>query len=141
FNINTSKDNGTDVRNIITNVYPSVFPTPPDLLPHLDTELMDGAELTAEQPQTVTYRIRGDAVWSDGTPISADDFRYLWEQQNGTIKGNDVASTAGYQDIGSVTGSPDGKTVTVRFERPYADWPGLFSDLLPSHYGRQHPGG
>ncbi|HKP98864.1 MAG TPA: ABC transporter family substrate-binding protein [Actinomycetes bacterium] len=141
FNPNTSKDGGPEVQRAVTNVYPSVFRTHPDLLPHLDTELMDRAELTAEQPQTVTYRIRGDAVWSDGTPISADDFVYFWEQQNGTIEGNDVPSTAGYQDIGSVTGSPDGRTVNVRFERPYADWPGLFSNLLPSHYVRQQPGG
>jgi peptide/nickel transport system substrate-binding protein len=118
-----------------------VFRTHPDLVARLDSELMDGAELTAEQPQTVTYRIRGDAVWSDGTPISADDFSYLWEQQNGTIESNDVASTVGYQDIGSVTGSAGGKTVTVRFDRPFADWKGLFSNLLPSHYVRQQPGG
>jgi peptide/nickel transport system substrate-binding protein len=141
FNNNTSKDNGTEVQNVIANVYPSVFRTHPDLLPHLDTELMDGAELTAEQPQTVIYRIRGDAVWSDGTPISADDFAYFWEQQNGTIKDNDVASTVGYQDIGSVTGTAGGKTVTVRFDRPFADWQTLFSNLLPSHYVRQQPGG
>jgi peptide/nickel transport system substrate-binding protein len=141
FNINTSKDNGPDVQNVIANVYPSVFRAHPDLVARLDTDFMDGAELTAEQPQTVTYRIRGDAVWSDGTPISADDFVYFWEQQNGTIEGNDVASTAGYEDIGSVTGSADGKTVTVRFERPFADWPGLFSNLLPAHYMRRQPGG
>ena len=141
FNINTSKDNGTDVQNAIANVYPSVFRTHPDLSVRLDSELMDGAELTAERPQTVTYRIRGDAVWSDGTPISAADFVYFWEQQNGTIEDNDVASTAGYQDIGGVTGSADGKTVTVRFDRPFADWQALFSNLLPSHYVRQQPGG
>jgi len=122
FNPNTSKDNGTFVQNVVGNVYPSVFRTHPDLSVRLDSELMDGAELTAERPQTVTYRIRGDAVWSDGTPISAADFVYFWEQQNGTIEDNDVASTAGYQDIGGVTGSADGKTVTVRFDRPFADW-------------------
>ncbi|HSO54451.1 MAG TPA: ABC transporter family substrate-binding protein [Actinomycetes bacterium] len=141
FNPNTSKDGGPEVQRAITNVYPSVFRTHPDLLPRLDSELMDGAELTAEQPQTVTYRIRRDAVWSDRTPISADDFVYFWEQQNGTIKDNDVASTVGYQDIGSVTGSPDGKTVKVRFDRPYADWMGLFWNILPSHYVERQPGG
>ena len=141
FNNNTSKDNGTEVQNVIANVYPSVFRTHPDLRPHLDTELMYGAELTAEQPQTVTYRIRDDAVWSDRTPISADDFVYFWEQQNGTIEDNDVASTTGYQDIESVTGLAGGKTVTVQFERPFADWQTLFSNLLPSHYVRQQPGG
>jgi peptide/nickel transport system substrate-binding protein len=141
FNPNTSKDNSPEVQRVIVNVYPSVFRTQPDLSVQLDSELMDGAELTAEQPQTVTYRIRGDAVWSDRTPISADDFIYLWEQQNGTIEDNDVASTVGYQDIGSVTGSAGGKTVTVRFDRPFADWQGLFSNLLPSHYVRQQPGG
>ena len=104
FNINTSKDNGTDVQNVIANVYPSVFRTHPDLLPRLDTELMDGAELTAEDPRPSPTGSGANAVWSDGTPISADDFVYFWEQQNGTIEDNDVASTAGYQDIGSVIG-------------------------------------
>jgi peptide/nickel transport system substrate-binding protein len=141
FNPSTSKDSGPAVQDVVGNVYPSVFRVQPDFSVRLDGELMEGAELTSEQPQTVTYRIRGDAVWSDGTPISDDDFSYLWRRSNGSDRRIDVSSTTGYQDIESVTGSPDGRTVTARFARPFADWRTLFSNLLPSHYVERQRGG
>jgi ABC-type transport system substrate-binding protein len=102
---------------------------------------MDSAELTSQRPQTITYRIRRDAIWSDGAPISAADFTYLWRHSNGADKRIDVAATTGYRDIRSVVGSKDGKTVTVVFARPFAEWRSLFFDLLPSHYVRRQPGG
>jgi len=141
FNPNTSKNNGTDVQNAVENVYPSVFRTHPDLVVRLDRDVMDSAEVTGERPQTVTYRIRRDAIWSDGVPISAADFTYLWRHANGADKRIDVAATTGYRDIGSVTGSADGKTVTVVFARPFAEWRSLFYNLLPSHYVTRQPGG
>jgi peptide/nickel transport system substrate-binding protein len=140
FNPHTSVNAGPAVQDVVGNVYPSVFRPQPDFSVRLDSELMEGAELTAEEPQTVTYRIRGGAVWSDGTPISDDDFAYLWQRSNGSDRRVDVVSTIGYQDIERVTGSPDGKTVTVRFARPFADWRSLFSNLLPSHHVERQPG-
>jgi len=141
FNPNTSIGNGPDVQNVVENVYPSVFRTQPDLSVRLDRRLMESAELTDERPQTVTYRIRPAATWSDGVPISAEDFAYLWRQSRGADKRIDVAATTGYQDVRSVTGSKDGKTVTVVFARPFVEWRLLFFDLLPSHYVSRQPGG
>jgi peptide/nickel transport system substrate-binding protein len=141
FNPHTSVNNSPELQNVVVNVYPSVFRPQPDFSVHFDRELMVSAELTAEEPQTVTYRIQDDAVWSDGTPISDDDFAYLWRRSNGSDRRADVVSTTGYQDIERVTGSPDGKTVTVRFARPFADWRSLFSNLLPSHHVERQPGG
>ena len=40
-----------------------------------------------------------------------------------------------------MTGSADGKTVTVVFDQKFADWKGLFANLLPAHYVRRQPGG
>jgi ABC-type transport system substrate-binding protein len=141
FNPNTSIGNGPDVQNVVENVYPSVFRTQPDLSVRLDRDLMDSAELTSQRPQTITYQIRRDAIWSDGAPISAADFAYLWRHANGADRRIDVAATTGYRDIRSVVGSKDGKTVTVVFARPFAEWRSLFFDLLPSHYVRRQPGG
>ena len=141
FNNNTSKDNGTSVLNVVINMFPPVFRLHPDYSVKLNTELMDSATQTGTDPQTIVYKIKQEAVWSDGTPVSADDFVYLWKNLNGSIKDNDVASTTGYDQIKSVTGSDNGKTVTVMFAEPFTDWKSLFYGLLPAHYMAKVPGG
>ncbi len=87
------------------------------------------------RPETIVYTLNPKAVWSDGVPITAKDFIYAWEQQRGDLTSDPalVASTAGYRDIKSVTGSDKGRTVTVIFRQPFADWQMLFSNLLPAH--------
>jgi peptide/nickel transport system substrate-binding protein len=141
FNNNTSKDNGTSVLNVVINVFPPVFRLHPDYSVQLNQELMDSATQTSTDPQTIVYKIRQEAVWSDGTPVSADDFIYLWKNLNGSIRANDVSATTGYDQIERVTGSDGGKTVTVVFKTPFADWKSLFYGLLPAHYMAKVPGG
>jgi peptide/nickel transport system substrate-binding protein len=141
FNYNTSKDNGTSVLNVTINMFPPVFRLHPDYSVQLNKELMDSAEQTSTDPQTIVYKIKPEAVWSDGTPVSADDFVYVWKNLNGSIKGNDVAATTGYDQIESVKGSDNGKTVTVVFSEPFTDWKSLFYGLLPAEYMAKVPGG
>jgi len=141
-NPNTSKDNGTSVLWVVNRVYPSVFQSRPDFSVVMDSDLMDSAELTNQDPQTITYKIKQNAVWSDGTPVNADDFIYNWQNQNGSDKKIDAASTTGYEDIQSVTGSDNGKTVTVVFKKKFADWKSLFSQVMvPAHYAKAQAGG
>ncbi|MCJ7709493.1 MAG: ABC transporter substrate-binding protein, partial [Chloroflexi bacterium] len=45
---------------------------------------------------TVSWKIRGGLAWSDGHPLTCDDFKYAWEWV--MTEGN-VASTAGFEDI------------------------------------------
>ena len=139
FNNNISKDNGTSVLNVVINMFPPVFRLHPDYSVKLNTELMDSATQTGTDPQTIVYKIKQEAVWSDGTPVSADDFVYLWKNLNASIKDNDVASTTGYDQIKSVKGSDNGKTVTVVFAEPFTDWKSLFYGLLPAHYMARSP--
>ena len=141
FNENTSSDNGTSVLWITENLYPRPFRAQPDFTVKLDDQLFESAERTSTDPQTIVYKIKQDAAWSDGTPLSADDFIYLWKNQNGSIKTNDVATTTGYDRIESVEGSDNGKTVTVVFKKPFSDWKGLFTGILPSHYVEATKGG
>jgi peptide/nickel transport system substrate-binding protein len=141
FNPNTSKDAGPGLGPVSSTVYSSVFRIHPDFSVRLDQSFMAGAELTSHDPQTITYQIRPDARWSDGTPITAADFRYLWQHSNGSNPKTDVFTTVGYDRIKQVTGSADGKTVTVVFDQSFADWQSLFANLLPAHYVRRQPGG
>jgi peptide/nickel transport system substrate-binding protein len=141
FNNNTSKDNGTSVLNVVINMFPPVYRLHPDYSVQLNKDLMDSATQTSEDPQTIVYKIKQNAAWSDGTPVSADDFEYLWRNLNGSVKDNDVASTTGYDQIESVEGSDNGKTVTVVFKEPFTDWKSLFYGLLPARYMAEVPGG
>ena len=146
FNNNTSKDNNTAVANIEAGILPSVFRIQPDNTLKLSSDVYVSAELTKSDPQTVVYKIRPEAVWNDGTPLSADDFIYLWENLNGSNPDNDAASTAGYEDIESVTGSDGGKTVTAVFKNKYPDWKALFSSaggnqMLEAKAMKTLPGG
>lgn len=126
---------------IVDNVYPSAFVQTPQLDVAMNADLLVSAEQVGDDPQVVEYRIREEARWSDGTPISADDFAYAWRQQNGSIPGNDIASTVGYERIASVEGSAGDKVVTVTFAEPFGPWEGLFHQFLPAHVMRDLPGG
>jgi peptide/nickel transport system substrate-binding protein len=144
FNNNTSKDNGTSVANVVRNMFPVAFNLTPDFKVEMNADLLESAEQTSEDPQTVVYKIKPNAVWSDDTPVSADDFIYLWKNMNGTIKSNDVSGTTGYDQMESVTGSDNGKTVTVVYKTPFRDWKSVFASgtyILPSHYVEKQSGG
>jgi peptide/nickel transport system substrate-binding protein len=125
-------------RAVCSLVWGQVFQVAPGVTPKLDTTVVDDAEVVSVAPQTVVYHIDPRAQWSDGAPLSAQDFVYAWLSQGGSGQDaagapDSVASTTGYRDIASVVGSDAGRTVTVVFQHPYADWMALFDDLLPAH--------
>ena len=129
-------------RMVASALWAQVFRVGPGLTPQLDTNVVDSAEVINLHPQTVVYQIDPRAVWSDGVPMSVDDFSYAWESQQGGATDIDgspdsVASTLGYRDITSITGSNSGRTVTVMFRTPFADWTSLFADLLPAHIAQR----
>lgn len=93
------------------------------------TQLLDGEpDVVTPSPLRVHYRLRTDAIWEDGTPVSAADVQYTLSQV--LAPGNDVASRAGYdlirdgalQDV-----SADGKEFTLEFTKPYGAWRDLFT--------------
>ena len=140
----TSLGNTFDYAQTTNGIYPDVFVPQPDYSLVLNTDLIAGdpvvTNASGSTPQSIVYHIQPSAKWSDGTPITADDFIYLWQAQNGTNPNVDVASTTGYSDVASVTGSDNGKTVTVTFKanQPFSDYKSLFSSILPSHIAKQH---
>jgi peptide/nickel transport system substrate-binding protein len=140
FNILQADDTEFVLAEINDQIWPNAFNTPPNLTPTVNSDLLTSAAVTNANPQTVVYKINPKAVWSDGTPISAADFIYAWQAQSGNPKFKDVggaaylaASTAGYNQIKSVTSSNGGKTATVVFSAPYGDWRALFSPIMPAH--------
>jgi peptide/nickel transport system substrate-binding protein len=127
-----------DYVQVINPLAPSPFIFNPSYSVTLNSDMMVSANLTSSSPQTVVYQIQPNAVWSDGTPINADDFIYNWQVQNGTDANIAAATTTGYQNVSSVTGSDNGKTVTMVFKTPFADWKSLFTNMYPAHIAKEH---
>lgn len=94
----------------------------------LDTTWLRSAEVTRQAPFTVTYRIDTSAQWSNQTPITADDFTYLWQQMS---VGRGLAGAEGYQRITAINAYEGGKVAEVVFDGPYPRWRELFTYLLP----------
>jgi ABC-type transport system substrate-binding protein len=104
----------------------------------MDPTLLLSAEVTNENPFTVTYKIRPEAQWTDNAPIAADDFWYLWRQMVGQPG---VVDPAGYDLITGVQSIDGGKQAVVTFSRPYPAWRELFTNILPAHIVKDVPGG
>ena len=125
-------------------VLPSSFrPIPDPKTPtgsrwELDTTLLESAEVTSQDPFTVTYKIRPEASWTDNAPIGADDFWYLWQQM---VSQPGVVDPAGYDLITGVQSVEGGKTAVVTFSQPYPAWRELFNNILPAHIVKDVPGG
>jgi ABC-type transport system substrate-binding protein len=125
-------------------VLPSAFrPVPDPGTPtgsrwEMDPTLLVSAEVTNQNPFTVTYKIRPEAQWTDNAPIAADDFWYLWHQM---VSQPGVVDPAGYDLITGVQSLEGGKQAVVTFAQPYPAWKELFSNILPAHIVKDVPGG
>jgi peptide/nickel transport system substrate-binding protein len=141
WNLLSSHGNVVETGWVLSGLLPRTFITAPDLTVAMNSELLDSAKVTATYPETIVYKIKPNAVWSDGTPITADDFIYNWKVQNGRdCPDCGAAGTAGYDQIKSVGGTDNGKTVTVMFSKPFTDWKQLWgsgSPLYPAHLAAQ----
>jgi peptide/nickel transport system substrate-binding protein len=136
-----SADGNTLDTSMITNgVYPIPFFSEPngDIDWNKDL-LVEEPKLLKNDPQTWQYKLKPEAVWSDGTQITVKDFQYHWKVANGTdCPDCDPASDTGYKSIEKIEGSDNDKTVTVTLKAGelYSDWQSLFT-LFPSHIAAQ----
>ncbi|WP_396902321.1 ABC transporter family substrate-binding protein [Mycolicibacterium sp.] len=144
FNPHLLSDQSPVNAAVASMVLPSSFrPVPDPKSPtgsrwELDTTLLESAEVTSENPFTVTYKIRPEAQWTDNAPIAADDYWYLWRQMVGQPG---VVDPAGYDLITGVQSVEGGKQAVVTFSQAYPAWRELFNDILPAHIVKDIPGG
>lgn len=137
FNPHTLADLSPTSSALSSLMLPSVFRPDAQGNLQLDSTLMESAEVVpGTEKFTVRYRIRKEANWSDGGPIAAEDFVYLWQQLRSQPG---VADPAGYQQIDDVASRQGGKTVEVTFSQPYPGWKSLFTNLLPAHLLKDAP--
>lgn len=141
FNPHLGADQSTVTTAIAAMTLPSAFVPeagPDGVVWRPNEALLVSAEVTATEPFTVTYKLVNDAQWSDGLPVTGDDFAYLWQQM---ARQPNVVGQAGYRAVSDVQTSGGGKIVTVTFAHEYPAWRELFTGLLPSHKLRSDPTG
>jgi peptide/nickel transport system substrate-binding protein len=79
---------------------------------------------------TITVKLRDDAKWSDGEPVTAEDF--VFTAQMYADKKNAPLGRAPYDEV--EVSAPDKLTVVAKFKEPYAPWPPtLWSSVIPAH--------
>ncbi|MGD2039864.1 MAG: peptide ABC transporter substrate-binding protein [Anaerolineae bacterium] len=85
----------------------------------------------SEDGMVITMNLRDDIVWSDGTPITAEDFVFTYEMI--VSPNNAVASVYPYDYLASVE-APDERTVVMTFSEPFAPWQTWFwRGVMPKH--------
>ena len=85
---------------------------------------------------TLKYKIRPNIKWQDGVPLTCNDFKFTWQVVMNTH--NNVVTTDGYKDIGSIDCS-DPHVALIHMKKLYAPFlQQLWSEngnapVLPEH--------
>ena len=98
----------------------------------VDHDYAESVEVADSNPLKIDVRLNPRAVWQDGTPITAADMVAFWKAQNGSNDAYQVASTEGFDDIGSVVPGKTKFDYTVTFKTPNAEWPLYVYPRLPA---------
>ncbi|WP_329429208.1 ABC transporter family substrate-binding protein [Streptosporangium sp. NBC_01495] len=132
WNLNHIDGNLATVKRVMDALLPSPFRSDAKGKISPNTDYLSEGRVTAHEPrQVVTLTLNPRARWSDGTPITWEDYRAQWQALNGRDADYRVASTTGYQNIEKVARGRDDHQVVVTFAKPFGDWQSLFAPLYP----------
>ncbi len=86
---------------------------------------------------TVTWKLRDGLKWSDGEPLTCDDFKYAWEWVMDPT--NVGVVLAGWEDITAID-CPSDTDMVLHFKKVFEGYMNLGTPL-PRHYLCDDPGG
>jgi glutathione transport system substrate-binding protein len=135
---------------VLSNVQPEAYFTDlvdGKLVIKVDGDLLESVDV-AQNPMAVTYKIKKEAVWSDGEAVSCKDFYLEWfasvSKATKEAEGEKVSvwdrSPVGYDKISKIECSDSNKTVKASFSEPFADYRTLFQYFMPAHILEQKTG-
>jgi peptide/nickel transport system substrate-binding protein len=116
------------------NLAPWSFNEELELVPRLVAEIPSKTNgMINEDGTEITLKLRDDIVWSDGEPITAEDFVFTAEMV--TADANAVTSRVPFDPYVDTVEAVDETTVLVTFKEPYAPWAATLFDggVLPKH--------
>lgn len=116
-----------DLGRMLRATLPRAFVIKPDGTMTVNSDYFTDVELTSTDPQIVTYTINPKAVWSDGSPITWEDFAAQINATSGKDKRFLFAAPNGNERVASVTKGVDDRQAVITFDRHFADWRGMFA--------------
>jgi len=119
------------VTQQIWNCDPWVFDENNEPVPVLLTEMpsLDNGGVS-EDGKTITLNLRDDVTWSDGEPLTADDFVFTWEM---FIDPANAAIVFPYDLITNME-AVDPTTVVLTFGEAFIPWQStILREILPAH--------
>jgi peptide/nickel transport system substrate-binding protein len=131
YNYNQVDGHDEPTHEVMSALMPRAFKDAPDGGVALDTDFVTAAELSSTSPQVVHYHINDQAVWSNGRPISWEDFAAQAAAESARNPAYLLADRTGYQDIARVERGATDKDVLVTFARTFSEWQSLFYGLYP----------
>jgi len=157
FSFNSSTANGnTDINSKISLATNSHLYYIDDQLKVQHDDSFAKTEKLSDDPLTVKYTINEGKKWSDGEPIDANDLVLAWAVFSGFY------DDATYNDAGEVTkGTPyfsyagstlglnltdfpeigdDGRSITLKYSKPFSDWEVALDLDRPAHIVAKNAG-
>ena len=119
--------NVADFGGLLRWTLPRAFFIKPDGEMTVNSDYFTSVELTSTDPQVVTYTINPKAVWTDGTPITWEDFAAQISATSGKDDRFLFAAPNGSERVESVTKGVDDRQAVITFAQHYADWRGMFA--------------
>ena len=137
YNFNQTDGTTTVVSAVMSALMPTPFLTDASGNPYPDPAYVASYKVTAasgSQPQVIELHLNPQAHWSDGTPITANDYITQWKACNGSNPAFDPSGTTGFNDIKSVTQGSSPYDVIYTFSTPFGEWASLFGIIYPAKY-------
>jgi peptide/nickel transport system substrate-binding protein len=99
----------------------------PDLAAKIPT-VGDGVTIAPDNKTfTVAITLRPGLSWSDGKPLTMNDFKATWQWANDKNQSGCTSCVVGWNEIDNVDVSSDGLTATLHFKELYAGWLGFLT--------------
>lgn len=140
-----SADGNTDINSKIGSITHSGFYYLDDASKVVRNEKFGRFEKVSDNPLKVRYTVNEGVKWSDGEAIDSGDLLLAWAAGSGYFNDADPMAGTGTtyfstaSDTSGLAGTvlpelgEDGRSMTLEYSVPYADWEVAFDVGLPAH--------
>lgn len=135
----------TDINTKIGHITHSGFFYVDDTEKVVRNEKFGRIEKISDKPLKVKYTVNEGVKWSDGAPVDAGDLLLSWaagsgyfdnadpQARTGTTYFSAAADKSGLAATALPEVGSDGRSITLEYASPYADWEVAFDVGLPAH--------